>query len=235
MSCVKKKYPTISSNKTFPIHSFLFKISISIASQKCHIYVILRQALLSCPGRLKEDETNRKNFACALGNLSTANFEDKSYFESKANADVLLKCCGESLNIEKISKFTNRSEQCADFLGAQGSGYTVRPLPTWDSDKFSITYEETVGRNGVAMTDINFGDILLIDKPIVMRNKVGKKFCMHCLASLQRTQVYKSPFCGEVWFITCQIGIGMDMSFFCPGCLLFVGLPGDCYEYLSCI
>jgi len=67
----------------------------------------------------------------------------------------------------------------------------------WDSDQFSITYEETVGRNGVAMTDINFGDILLVDKPIVMRNKVGKQFCTHCSASLQRKQVYKSPFGGE--------------------------------------
>ena len=153
--------------------------------------------MLRCPGRLWEDKTKCESFALALGNLSAANFEDKSYFESRANIEVLLKCCGETLSDEKISKFTNRSEQCSKYLG-QYAGCSDNPLPAWDFEKFSIVYEEEGGRNGVATSDINFGDILLIDKPIVMRSKVGKQFCEHCLANIKSGQIYKTPFGDEV-------------------------------------
>ena len=139
--------------------------------------------MLRCPGRLWEDKTKCESFALALGNLSAANFEDKSYFESRANIEVLLKCCRKTLSDEKISKFTNRSEQCSKYLG-QYAGYSDNPLPAWDFEKFSIVYDEAGGRNGVATRDINFGDILLIDKPIVMRSKVGKQFCENCLANI---------------------------------------------------
>ena len=71
-------------------------------------------------------------------------------------------------------------------------------MPTCLSDKFSIEYEETVGRNGVALTDINFGDVLLIDKPIVMRSRAGNQFCTHCLVRFKTKQIYKSPFGDEV-------------------------------------
>ena len=153
--------------------------------------------MLSCPGRLWEDKTKCESFALALGNLSAANFEDRSYFESRANVEVLLKCCRETLSEEKISKFTKRSEQCSKHLG-QYDEYISNPLPAWDLERFSIVYEETGGRNGVALKDIKFGDILLIDKPVVMRSKVGNQFCTHCLANIKAGQIYKSPYGGEV-------------------------------------
>ena len=153
--------------------------------------------MLSCPGRLWEDKTKCESFALALGNLSAANFEDRSYFESRANVEVLLKCCRETLSEEKISKFTKRSEQCSKHLG-QYAEYFSNPLPAWDLERFSIVYEETGGRNGMALKDIKFGDILLIDKPVVMRSKVGKQFCTHCLGNIKAGQIYKSPYGSEV-------------------------------------
>ena len=154
--------------------------------------------MLSFPGGLWEDKLNREDFGLALGNLSTANFEGKRYFDSRANADVLLKCLPSNLSDEKVTKFTNRSDQCSEFLGVELPISNDPFLPSCSPDNFSIVYEEHLGRNGVALNDICFGDVILIDKPVVVRSKAGKHFCTHCLRKLTSKQIYKSPFGDEV-------------------------------------
>ena len=157
---------------------------------------IFRKALQSFPGRLWEDKTNREDFGLALGNLSTANFEGKKYFDSRANADVLLKCLLENLSAEKVTKFADRSIECSKFLGVHKAKSS--DLPSYSSDNFCIVYEEHLGRNGVAVNDISFGDIILIDKPTVARSRAGKQFCTHCLEKLKSKHIYKSPLGDEV-------------------------------------
>ena len=184
-----------------------------------------------CSGKLWKEKVKCEHFVLALGNLSAANFEDKNYSESRANAEVLINCCKEYLSADRLAKLTSRKEQCSKFLGVFQSGKLDNDLPACDLDKFSIVYEETLGRNGVAISDINFGDILLIDKPVVMRSKVGKEFCTHCMASLKARNIYKSLLGDEVGFmiIMYRLEYGFLLELF-----LFLGVPRDCIGNLSC-
>ena len=102
------------------------------------------------------------------------------------------------MSAEKISKFTDRSDQCSKFLSLKQPILSDQSIPRYDSDNFSIVYDEDIGRNGVALNDISFGDVILIDEPVVVRNKTGKQFCANCLKKLDAKQIYTSPVDEEV-------------------------------------
>ena len=162
------------------------------------VYSIFRKALSHFPGSFWEDKSNREEFGLALGNLSTANFEEKNFFDSRVNAEVLLKCSLENMTAEKISKFTERSDQCSIFLIPKQSIAKDQILPSYESDNFDIVYEEDLGRNGVASNDISFGDVILIDEPVVSTCKVGRQFCTNCLKKINSKEIYRSPLDEEV-------------------------------------
>jgi len=173
----------------------------------CHLILelysyneFIRKALSNLPGRIWEDKINREEFSLALGNLSTANFEAKNYFDSRANAQVLLKCCLESLSTEKICKFNERIDQCLKLISLKQPSSNGQNLPICDSDSLCIVYDENLGRNGVALTDISFGEVLLIDEPVVVRNKAGKQFCTNCLNELNSEKSFESPVDEEALF-----------------------------------
>ena len=119
------------------------------------VFFIFRKALSHFPGSFWEDKSNREEFGLALGNLSTANFEEKNFFDSRVNAEVLLKCSLENMSAEKIYKFTERSDQCSKFLIPKESISKDQIQHRYESDNFDIVYEEDLGRNGLASNYIS--------------------------------------------------------------------------------
>ena len=197
VDCLKSKEFRNEGNKLYKKNSLVRRPSY-IGNLFCILYsrlfFVFRKALSHFPGSFWEDKSNREEFGLALGNLSTANYEEKNYFDSS-------KCRGcslENMSAEKISKFTERSDQCSKFLIPKQSIAKDQILPSYESDNFDIVYEEDLGRNGVASNDISFGDVILIDEPVVSTSKAGRQFCTNCLKKINSKEIYKSPLNEEV-------------------------------------
>ena len=77
----------------------------------------------------------------------------------------------------------------------------IPKLPDYTPNRFKITFDKKVGRNGEALEDIHFGDCVLIDQRIASRVKLfpeQNKFCHKCMVKNSSDQKVTSPLDKEV-------------------------------------
>ena len=57
--------------------------------------------------------------------------------------------------------------------------------PEYEPDRFKITFDNKVGRIGVAKEDIEIGKCILVDNPIACRGRIGlQQYCDQCLVGI---------------------------------------------------
>ena len=124
----------------------------------------------------------------------------KNYGESSANIELLLSSADINLSEEKIIKFKKRRKQCLKHLQPSPLENNQK-LPDYTPNRFKITVDKKVGRNGEALENIHFGDCVLIDEPIASRVKLFRaknEVCHNCMVKTSSDQKVTSPFDKEV-------------------------------------
>ena len=117
----------------------------------------------------------------------------KDYFAASTNIELILSCASENLSEDKIQKFKKRRKQCLKHIKAPDEEEMSR-FPDYKPDKFKITFDEKVGRHGLAQEDIEFGDCVLVDEPIACRGNAGQDHhCDQCLSKLFEGEIICSP------------------------------------------
>ena len=128
----------------------------------------------------------------------------KNYSESSNNIELLLSCADKNLSEEKVMKFKKRRKQCLKYIQSADSPHENTACgPEYTPNRFKITFDEIVGRNGEALEDIQIGDCVLIDEPIACRTKIGQElneFCNNCLSKISPDMIISSPLDKDVRF-----------------------------------
>lgn len=178
-----------------------------------------RKALNQLPGHSWENKDDREEFVLALGNLSAVSFETNNFLESRVFAQVVLACGEKNLTEERSKKFMKRSKQCLkNMKSLKIMEQEDINLPKYKKESYTINFEDQHGRNAVAVEEIKFGEVILIEDPVGSRCKINKSIrqcenCNKCLHQKQEEEIISSPLDKEVKFCSLKCLIAALESF----------------------
>ena len=154
------------------------------------------------PGNTWRNKEEREELVVALGNLSAVSYETNNFFESRIFTELVLACGENNINEERRKKFSKRIKQCSKALKSSKQMHEDDIiLPKYKKESFTIVHDDLVGRHAVAVEDIKFGEVILIEDPVGSRCKIDKDIrqCENCNQCLQqKQQIIASPFDKDV-------------------------------------